>query len=59
MKCGECGGKWVKVYTRPRSGNERLCQWRCKGCGAKMVTVERVIAIQRASVKGSAPPRNA
>jgi transcriptional regulator NrdR family protein len=51
MKCKDCGKKFVKVVTRPQRDGSRLSQWRCKGCSTKMVTVERILAIQRASVK--------
>jgi transcriptional regulator NrdR family protein len=51
MKCKDCGKKFVKVRTRPQRDGSRLSQWKCKGCKAGMVTVERIIAIQRAAVK--------
>lgn len=51
MKCKDCGKKFVKVVTRPQLDGSRLSQWRCKGCRCKMVTSERIIAIQRVAVK--------
>jgi transcriptional regulator NrdR family protein len=51
MKCKDCGKKFVKVRTRPQHDGSRLSQWQCKGCKTRMVTVERIIAIQRTAVK--------